>query len=315
MASDFAHATANAAETLTRSWNEAKEAIARDLANTRADLEARFEEIARITMAAVGPGTVMGDYLTLAGEQAIEPERAAALERFATFLGLVPRQLIRPAMRQGLRPRAKLALTRIVEREDLERSQIQQILREEIPFAVLAAIAAFDEDRTRRHGRTWLTDQHGKLLRFTPSDRYTLRDLLGPARDHLRDLARGILEAELIERACLTDADDKLISANWDEIEERGYWRDDSTAAKEGDDAVTAKRQEGRATPLTGTSSAEDVLLGAALLERVALLTPPERAVFSLLELEDPEIASKLAISKHSVRRRRSSIIKKLSMA
>lgn len=78
---------------------------------------------------------------------------------------------------------------------------------------------------------------------------------------------------------------------------------------------MTAKRQEGRATPLTGTSSAEDVLLGAALLERVALLTPPERAVFSLLELEDPEIASKLAISKHSVRRRRSSIIKKLSMA
>ena len=137
VASDFAHATANAAETLTRSWNEAKEAIARDLANTRADLEARFEEIARLTLAAVGPGTVMGDYLTLAGEHAAEPERAAALERFATFLGLVPRQLMRSAMRHGLRPRAKLALTRIVEREDLRRSQIQQILREEIPFAVL----------------------------------------------------------------------------------------------------------------------------------------------------------------------------------
>ena len=179
---------------------------------------------------------------------------------------------------------------------------------------MLVAIAAFDEDLTRRHGLSWLTDQHGKLLRFTPADRYTLPDLRGPARDHLRDLARGILEVELIERAGLTHADDNLVSQAWAKIEERGHWRDDSPAAKETCDHVTAQERDEHGIPLLGAPSAEDVLLSSALLERVRL-TPRERDVFAVLGLEDRAIASKLGISEPAVRGVRSSILKKFSMA
>jgi DNA-binding CsgD family transcriptional regulator len=175
-----------------------------------------------------------------------------------------------------------------------------EILRQEISIAVYEALAAFHQDRTRRDGRKWRTDEHRKLLHFTPVDIYRIPDLRGPARDHLRDLMRGCLEAELIERARITDADDRLVSQTWDEIEERGHWHDDSTVAKEGDDAVTAKEHDERSTPLLCTTSAEDVLLDAALVERIRL-TPRERQVFSLLELEPREIAKKLGIAEATV--------------
>jgi DNA-binding CsgD family transcriptional regulator len=294
VASDFACATANMAATLTRSWSEAQEAIARDLANTGADLEARFEEIARITLAAVGPGTMMGDYLILVGERATQREKEMALERLARALG---GSLLLPPEKGGLRPRARQALRLLARDKDVPQ---KEILRQEIPVAVLAALAAFDENQKRRDGWTWRKDEHGKLLHFTPTEIYCIPDLRGPARDHLRDLMRGCLEAELIEHACLTDADDYLVSQSWDEIEERGHWRDDSTAAREVDDAVTAKEHDDRATPLRSTASAEDVLLDAALVQRIRL-APRERQVVALLELEPREIAKKLGIAEATV--------------
>jgi DNA-binding CsgD family transcriptional regulator len=293
VASDFACATANMAATLTRSWSEAQEAIARDLANTGADLEARFEEIARITLAAVGPGTMMGDYLILVGERATEREKEMALERLARALG---GSLLLPPEKGGLRPRARQAL-RLLARDNVPQ---KEILRQEIPVAVLAALAAFDQNQKRRDGWTWRKDGSGRVLHFIPSENYTVPDLQGRARAHLRDLMRGCLEAELIKRACLTDADDHLVSQSWDEIEERGRWRDDSTAAREVDDAVTAKQHDDRATPLRCTTSAEDVLLDAALVERIRL-APRERQVVALLELEPREIAKKLGITEATV--------------
>jgi DNA-binding CsgD family transcriptional regulator len=69
--------------------------------------------------------------------------------------------------------------------------------------------------------------------------------------------------------------------------------------------------------------STEEVLLGLAsrstrepaLEAALSRLTPREREVFGLFDLNNPEIASKLGISEHSVRRLRSIILKKFSMA
>jgi DNA-binding CsgD family transcriptional regulator len=283
------------ASALPRAIREAEEAITRDLARINADFHARFEELARDVRAAEAPGTMLGDYLTLVGERATEEQKAAALARFATVLG--GGSLLLPPEKGGLRLRARRAL-RLIERD--EGVPQSEILRQEIPVAVYGALEAFDQDRTRRDGQKWRTDEHRKVLHFTPVDTYRIPDLRGQARDHLRDLMRGCLEAELIERARLTGADDLLISQTWDEVEERGHWRDDSMAAWDVDDAVNAMEHDERFTPLRRTTSAEDVLLGAALVER-SRLTPRERQVFSLLKLEPREIAKKLGIAEATV--------------
>jgi hypothetical protein len=75
------------ASALPCAMREAEAAIARDLARINADFHVHFEELARDVRAAEAPGTMLGDYLTLVGELATEPKKAAALARFATVLG------------------------------------------------------------------------------------------------------------------------------------------------------------------------------------------------------------------------------------
>jgi DNA-binding CsgD family transcriptional regulator len=288
-------AQAAIAEALSRVTTEAPAAIKRDLAATIAGVRVRFEvEIARPTRAAVAPGSMLRDYLRLVGKRATEEQKVAALQRFATALG---GSLLLAPEKGGLRLHARRALRLIAEDEGVPPSEI---LRQEISIAVYAALGAFRGDLTRRDGWKWRKDEHGKRLHFTPTKIYRIPDLRGPARDHLRDLVRRCLEAELIERARLTDADDRLVSQTWDEIESRGYWHDDSTAAWEVDDAVTAKERDERSTPFRRTTLAEDVLLDAALVERIRL-APRERQVFSLLKLEPREIAKKLGIAEATV--------------
>jgi DNA-binding CsgD family transcriptional regulator len=277
------------AETLARTWSEAQEAIARDLARAMAEAHARFEEIALTTRAAVAPGTMLGDYLTLAGEPATQSERNAALERFATALG---GPLLLPPKKGGLRPRARQALRLLARYEAVPQPKI---LRQEIPVAVLEALAAFDEDQTRRDGETWRKDGSGRVLHFIPSENYTVPDLQGRARAHLRDLMRGCLEKAVCRRAGLS-AD----PAN-DYEPEFVEWTETLAPSQSTEEVLLGLESRG----------ARELALGAAL----SRLTPREREFFGLLELNPREIANNLGVSEDSVRRLRSDILKKFSTA
>jgi DNA-binding CsgD family transcriptional regulator len=278
------------AETLARTWSEAQEAIARDLARAMAEAHARFEEIALTTRAAVAPGTMLGDYLTLVGEREGQPEeRVAALERFATALG---GSLRLPPNKGGLRPLAWQAVRLIARYEGLSQSEI---LRHEISVAVLEALAAFDEDQTRRDGETWRKDGSGRVLHFIPSENYTVPDLQGRARAHLRDLMRGCLEKAVCRRADLS-AD----PAN-DYEPEFVEWTETLAPSQSTEEVLLGLESRG----------ARELALGAAL----SRLTPREREFFGLLELNPREIANNLGVSEDSVRRLRSDILKKFSTA
>jgi DNA-binding CsgD family transcriptional regulator len=167
----------------------------------------------------------------------------------------------------------------------------REILRLETPVALLEAVNAFQEAaQTRRDGRVWRKDEHGKIWHFMPDEEYTCSDLSGGlAQAHLRDLARRCLEAALIERAGLTDDDDDS-HIEWIDI-------------------------------LAPSPSTEAALLAFAARKQADLaletgyrrLSRRERDVYDLLGEETREIATKLGLCGDTVRRLKGNIRKKIA--
>lgn len=243
------------------------------------ELAAQFASTSAEFRERFGPGTVPGDSLTIVGQPATAIEREDACRRLASALGL--------GVRQRLRPRAVQALRSIAHYEGLSESEI---LAREIPIALAGALVAFDEaDQTHRYGQVWRKDAQGKIQRFMPADEYTLPDLLGGrGQIHLRDLARRHLESALIERSGLFIDDDSHIE--WTEIH-------------------------------APSPSIEEEILNHAARKQAALvletviprLSRRQREVLELLEEKPHEIATKLGLKEHTVRRVKANIRKKVT--
>jgi DNA-binding CsgD family transcriptional regulator len=283
---DFVRAMAQghevAAMAVPRAMRAAQENIAWNLAHAAAMARAPFDEMARTMRAIEAPGTLLGDYLALAGKQATEAQKAAALERLAHTLGLT--RLMRHVSKGGLRPRAQQALRLISHDTGVPK---QEILRRAIPGAMFEALAAFHDDRTRRDGQKWLKDQSGKKLRFKPADFYTIPDTTnGRARAHLGDLARGYLEAVLLEAACLTDS--------------RKPAKHLTVHAREAAQLLGSPSPEQLRSEMTALDDGKRTAT-ALFTKGIARLSPRERQVFLLADRTTREIATTLGIKEGTV--------------